>query len=312
MANRGQLRRRQTQQSSRTKRKETRTESPSGSASSASSARVQWLKKTILQPLFVVFRACLLGILAAASLSRDEAATLLFVVAVISMCLGLFFTFMSILRRPDETPVLLPAVHRPDGTVSQQEPTTVHAHDKKVASYFASELPALAMAAAWFYIWSHFRPAFLCYAAYLFYRFMYHPLFRIHLLKEPYCDEFERPFGGVPLFRESEEEPVKVVHGNDAFEAALNGAGDGQLVVVDFSAKWCGPCKAIAPLFKQMATELKDVLFLTVDVDVSQDVAKKMAISSIPTFILFKDGERLELLRGASPDKLKTTIQQHM
>lgn len=227
------------------------------------------------------------------------------------MLLGLLFTFMSILRRPDHTSVHLLPIHRPDGTVSQQEPITVHEHDKKVASYFASELPALAMAAAWVYVWSNFRPAVLSYAAYLFYRFMYHPLFRVHLWKEPYCDEFERPFGGVPLFREGNEEPVKVVHGNDAFEAALNSAVEGQLVVVDFSAKWCGPCKAIAPLFKQMATELEDVLFVTVDVDVSQDVAEKMAISSIPTFIFFKDGERLEMLRGASSDKLRTTIQQH-
>ncbi|CDF38295.1 unnamed protein product [Chondrus crispus] len=218
---------------------------------------------------------------------------------------------MSILRRPDETPIPMPSIHKPDGSVESQESITVHEHDKKIASYFASEFPALGIAAAWLHLWSGIRPVFAVYAAYVAYRLNTHPLFRIHLLKEPYCNDFERPFGGVPLFREDEDEQVKVVNGSTAFDAALEGASEGQLVVADFSAKWCGPCRAIAPLYKAMAAEMTDVMFLTVDVDVSQDVAAKMSISSIPTFILFKDGERRELLRGASAAKLRAAIHQH-
>lgn len=311
MATKGQLRRRQPQRISRSRKTNDQPPNTSSSPTSPTSLQGKWFKEKMLYPFLTVLRAGLFGLLSAASFSSSTAALVLFIATIVCVFAGLLFTFMSIIRRHDQTPVSLPSVYKPDGSVQHQEAITIYDHDKKIATYFASELPCLGMAAAWFYIWSSVRPTFAIFAVYVAYRFTYHPLFRIHLLQEPNCDDFERPFGGVPLFREDDSAAVKVINGSTAFDVALEEAAEAQLVVVDFSAKWCGPCRAIAPLYKEMAAEMKDVLFLTVDVDVSQDVAAKMAISSIPTFILFKNGERRELLRGASATKLRAAIQQH-
>lgn len=105
---------------------------------------------------------------------------------------------------------------------------------------------------------------------------------------------------------------MQVVEGKTAYEEAMRRAG-GKLVVVDFSATWCGPCRAAAPLFKQLAEEHQEAaVFLSVDVDHSQDVAAKEDISSIPTFIFFREGDRLEMMRGAFPDKLREALQRHL
>ena len=58
----------------------------------------------------------------------------------------------------------------------------------------------------------------------------------------------------------------------------------GRLVVTDFFAKWCGPCKKMAPIFKKLAKEQKDVLFCKIDVEECKDLAKQYRIGSYPTF----------------------------
>lgn len=62
-------------------------------------------------------------------------------------------------------------------------------------------------------------------------------------------------------------------------------------VVVDFYADWCGPCKMMAPIFEEAATEAKDVKFGKLNVDTARDMAMKYGVMSIPTLIVFKDGE---------------------
>uniref|UniRef100_A0A8C6UDP7 Thioredoxin n=1 Tax=Neogobius melanostomus TaxID=47308 RepID=A0A8C6UDP7_9GOBI len=91
------------------------------------------------------------------------------------------------------------------------------------------------------------------------------------------------------------------------FEEELKAAGS-KLVVVDFTASWCGPCKMIAPVFEKMADENKDVVFLKVDVDEASDVSEKCGISSMPTFQFYKNGEKLEQFSGASEEKLRATV----
>uniref|UniRef100_A0A8C6U9P3 Thioredoxin domain-containing protein n=1 Tax=Neogobius melanostomus TaxID=47308 RepID=A0A8C6U9P3_9GOBI len=86
----------------------------------------------------------------------------------------------------------------------------------------------------------------------------------------------------------------------------LKAAGS-KLVVVDFTASWCGPCKMIAPVF-EVRNENKDVVFLKVDVDEASDVSEKCGISSMPTFQFYKNGEKLEQFSGASEEKLRATV----
>lgn len=62
-------------------------------------------------------------------------------------------------------------------------------------------------------------------------------------------------------------------------------------VVVDFYADWCGPCKMMAPIFEEAAAEAKDVKFGKLNVDDAREMAMKYGVMSIPTLIIFKDGE---------------------
>ena len=72
-----------------------------------------------------------------------------------------------------------------------------------------------------------------------------------------------------------------------------------KLVLVDFWAEWCGPCKSMHPIFSRMAKKYDQVRFARVNVDNSQDVAKKFNVQSIPTFIMFKNGQVAQQMVGA-------------
>ena len=73
-------------------------------------------------------------------------------------------------------------------------------------------------------------------------------------------------------------------------------------VLVDFWAEWCGPCHAVAPVLDKIAEERKDELKLVkVNIDREQGLSLKYGVMSIPTLILFKDGEPAGIVRGAMP-----------
>lgn len=80
------------------------------------------------------------------------------------------------------------------------------------------------------------------------------------------------------------------------------------VVLVDFWATWCGPCKMMAPNVEEIATEYKGKVTVSkVDVDECQELATRFGIMSIPTLIVFKDGEKKEVLVGY---RLKMQIAQ--
>ena len=73
-------------------------------------------------------------------------------------------------------------------------------------------------------------------------------------------------------------------------------------VLVDFWAVWCGPCHAVAPVLDKIADERKDELKLVkVNIDDEQELAQRYGVMSIPTMILFKDGEPAAAVIGAQP-----------
>src|SRR2546423_6793040 len=73
-------------------------------------------------------------------------------------------------------------------------------------------------------------------------------------------------------------------------------------VIVDFWAEWCGPCHAISPVLEKIAEERADELKLVkVDIDEEQALAERYGIASIPTIVLFKDGEPAAAAIGAQP-----------
>ena len=73
-------------------------------------------------------------------------------------------------------------------------------------------------------------------------------------------------------------------------------------VLVDFWAAWCGPCRMVAPVLDQIANEMDGkVRVAKLDVDSNQKIAYQFQVSSIPTFILFKDGQMADRMMGAMP-----------
>ena len=88
-----------------------------------------------------------------------------------------------------------------------------------------------------------------------------------------------------------------------------------KLVVIDFTASWCGPCKLIAPIYKELSDleEIKrwGVIFLKVDVDENEDTAKVYDVKAMPTFLFIRNGEVVDRLMGANAARLKEMIEEY-
>lgn len=92
---------------------------------------------------------------------------------------------------------------------------------------------------------------------------------------------------------------MAIVHATDESFTSETNSG---LVLVDFWAPWCGPCKMIAPVLEDLDSEIGDkVKIVKVDVDENQESAGKFGVMSIPTLIVLKDGELVDKVVGFQP-----------
>ncbi|TLS53763.1 thioredoxin [Paenibacillus antri] len=97
---------------------------------------------------------------------------------------------------------------------------------------------------------------------------------------------------------------------DDSFKTEVEGTGT---VLVDFWAPWCGPCKMIAPVLEELDKELGSLKIAKVNVDDNPESAGRFGVMSIPTLIVFKNGEPVDKVVGfQSKDALKNVVSRHM
>ncbi|OGL89693.1 thioredoxin [Candidatus Uhrbacteria bacterium RIFCSPLOWO2_02_FULL_53_10] len=84
------------------------------------------------------------------------------------------------------------------------------------------------------------------------------------------------------------------------------------VVLVDFWAEWCGPCKMMAPIVEELSQEMDGVTIAKVDVDQNQELAMQHNILSIPTFVIYKSGQVVDQFSGAlTKEALKERVEKH-
>jgi thioredoxin 1 len=103
--------------------------------------------------------------------------------------------------------------------------------------------------------------------------------------------------------------PITLTDSN--FEQALK---DNSLLIVDFWAVWCGPCRMVAPVVEQLATELAGkAVFGKLNVDENPQISRAFGIQSIPTIAIFKDGKAVDAIVGAvSKSQMQSTILKYL
>ena len=79
------------------------------------------------------------------------------------------------------------------------------------------------------------------------------------------------------------------------FEEIINNE---ELTIIDFSATWCMPCRMLAPILEQVADKAPEVNFYNIDIDDSEEIAKRYRIFSVPTLLAFKEGKVIDSLVG--------------
>jgi thioredoxin 1 len=96
---------------------------------------------------------------------------------------------------------------------------------------------------------------------------------------------------------------------DESFKNEVESAGT---VLVDFWAPWCGPCKMIAPVLEELDKEVSNIKIAKVNVDDNPESASRFGVMSIPTLIVFKDGQPVDKVVGfQSKDALKNVLSRH-
>ncbi|KAG0614065.1 hypothetical protein M758_6G148900 [Ceratodon purpureus] len=99
---------------------------------------------------------------------------------------------------------------------------------------------------------------------------------------------------------------IHIISNAAAWDSKLEEAkSSGKIVVVDFTATWCGPCRLMAPVFAAASMKFDNLMFLKVDVDEVQDVTSQYEVRAMPTFLFIKDGKQVDKIVGANKDELE-------
>ncbi|CAA6654584.1 unnamed protein product [Spirodela intermedia] len=104
---------------------------------------------------------------------------------------------------------------------------------------------------------------------------------------------------------EFENGNVHVISTKEGWDEAISEAYEnGKIVVANFSASWCAPCRSIAPLYGEMSEKFPSLTFVTVDVDKMMELSSSWEVRATPTFFFLRDGRQLDKLVGANRTEL--------
>ncbi|XVE83826.1 hypothetical protein DITRI_Ditri16bG0118600 [Diplodiscus trichospermus] len=110
----------------------------------------------------------------------------------------------------------------------------------------------------------------------------------------------------------SESSRVLTFHSSPRWQLHFNSVKETpKLMVIDFSASWCGPCKFMEPVLNDMAARFTEVDFVKIDVDELPDVAQEYGVQAMPTFVLVKKGKEVDRVVGAQKNDLEKKVVKH-
>ncbi|KAG0536373.1 hypothetical protein BDA96_03G058100 [Sorghum bicolor] len=120
------------------------------------------------------------------------------------------------------------------------------------------------------------------------------------IAKQHADDEDKIDFGGgnVHVVTSKEDWDQKIAEANK----------DGKIVVANFSASWCGPCRVISPVYAEMSQTYPQLMFLTIDVDELMEFSSSWDIRATPTFFFLKNGQQVDKLVGANKPELEKKV----
>jgi thiol-disulfide isomerase/thioredoxin len=81
------------------------------------------------------------------------------------------------------------------------------------------------------------------------------------------------------------------------------------IILIDFAASWCGPCKRIAPVFESLSVEFENIVFVHVDIDDFKELDDVQTVKSMPTFRFYKNNELLHEITSSDPDNLRKSLE---
>ncbi|KAL2509790.1 Thioredoxin H9 [Forsythia ovata] len=102
---------------------------------------------------------------------------------------------------------------------------------------------------------------------------------------------------------------VHLITTKESWEQKISEAKrDGKIVIANFSATWCGPCRMIAPFYRELSEKFPSLVYLTIDVDELTEFSTSWDIKATPTFFFLKDGQQIDKLVGANKPELQKKI----
>jgi len=113
-------------------------------------------------------------------------------------------------------------------------------------------------------------------------------------------------------FDKAKYKNVVPVHNSAQFDEIIAKAkSENKIIIVDFTAVWCGPCVRVAPIFADFSEQYSKLIFLKVDIDECKDIAERYKVEAVPTFKIFKEGNEADVIEGADVNGLKELLLKY-